>query len=86
MFFPNVGFDCKDYFTNRMLFCLFNGQAYIFVVPSPWPEFCILLTSKAEGSIIFGRLQGTSLLVSGKGVQQSYSVSSHAAAQAVSSS
>lgn len=74
---------------SRMLFCLFttdNGQAYFFIVPSPWPEFCILLTNEGEGSSIFGRLQGTSLLVSSKRVQQSYSISSQAAAQAVSSS
>jgi len=42
--------------------------------------------SKGEGSSISGRLQGTSSLVSSKGVQQNSSVGSQAAAQAVSSS
>lgn len=79
---PNAPFDCKDFFTEQNVILLIwtsKGQAYFFFVPSQRPEFCILPRTKGEGSSIFGRLQGTSL-------QQSYSVSSQAAAQAVSSS
>lgn len=72
-------FIVKIILQSRMLFCLFKqvmGKHVSLLYSHHCQEFCILLKSEGEGSSILGRLQATSFLVSSKGLQKSYSVSS----------